>query len=200
LIGLLYIVIFGGLAFLRREGLSLQFALEVIVVTVLVAGASLLIGFSIHPVIFLIVVYLITMRARLLVDLGNLLAGRGNRRPADALYRLALQFKPDATARQIVRLNQAVHLLQQRETNQTIAILEDLLTGAEGDLSPKHKAAARFNLGAAYRRQGQEARATAEFNRVLDLMPGSVYAANAQAALEKGRRKGESSDPDAETR
>jgi tetratricopeptide (TPR) repeat protein len=180
------VLVVGGLSALRREGFSLQFAVEVLVVTGLLTALSLATGSILHPVIFLILVYLVTMRARLLVDLGNQLARRGYHSPAEKLYNLALQLKPDGIGRQIVLLNQAVHGLQQGQLSQAIAMLERLLTTSEPHLSPKFEAAARYNLAVGCRRQGNEAKAIVEFNRVIDAMPGSLYASGAQIALDKG--------------
>jgi len=218
LIALLYILVVGGLSALRREGSSLQFAVEVIVVAGLLVVFSLVTGQALHPIVFLIVIYLVTMRARLLVDLGNLLARRGYHHQATSMYNLALKSKPDGPSRQIVLLNQAVQLLlldsytnlwysrqivllnqavqhlKQSQLTQAIAMLEDLLADPQSSLSPKHEAAARYNLAVGYRRQGNEAKAIVEFNKVIDVMPGSLYASGAQIALEKGKRQKETSD------
>lgn len=189
LIALLYILIVGGLSALRRERFSLQFAVEVIVVAGLAMALSLIIGQSIHPILFLSVIYLVTMRARLLVDLGNLLAKRGYHSQAANAYDLALKSQPDGPSRQIVTLNKAVHHFKQGHFTQAIAMLEALLT--ESSLSPKYEAAARYNLAVAHRRQGSEAKAIVEFNKVIDIMPGSLYASGAQIALEKGKSQKE---------
>jgi len=189
LIALLYILAAGGLSALRREGSSLQFAVEVIVVAGLLVILSLVTGQVIHPVPFLIVIYLLTMRARLMVDLGNLLARRGHHHQAANVYSLALRLKPDGPSRQIVRLNQAVHQLQQGQLAQATTMLEHLLAGPQHHLSPKYEAAARYNLAVAHRRQGSEAKAVVEFNKVVDVLPGSLYASRAQMALEKGKRQ-----------
>jgi len=194
LIALLYILVVGGLSALRREGFSLQFAVEVILVASLLLALSLLTGQPTHPVVYLGAIYVVTMRARLLVDLGNLLARRGHGAQAMNLYNLALRLWPDSAARQIVRLNQAVHRLRAGQLVQATAELEALLADPGHSLSPKHEAAARYNLGVAYRRQGNDARAVVEFNKVIDVMPGSLYASGAQIALEKGKRHKDSSD------
>jgi tetratricopeptide (TPR) repeat protein len=199
LIALLYTLVVGGLSALRREGLSLQFAIEVIVVASLLIGLSLISGEAMHPVLFLAVIYLVSMRARLLVDLGNLLARRGYHNWATKVYHLALNSRPDDSGRQIVTLNQAVHRLKQGQLTDATAMLEGLVADSQNPLGPKYEAAARYNLGVAYRRQGKEAKATVEFNKVIDVMPGSVYASGAQIALEKGKRQKETSenaDPD----
>lgn len=186
LVALLYVLIVGLLLSLRREGFSFQFVVEALVGTGLVILVSLASGWVMHPVFLLGVLYLLTMRARLLVDLANVLAGRGQHKPADALYRLALRLGPDQTARQLVQLNQAVALLKQDRLDETIDALEGLL---KESMSPKHEAAGRYNLAVAYQRQGNDARATIEYNKVIDLMPGSLYGMGAEKALQRGRRQ-----------
>ena len=194
LIALFYVLVAGGLSILRREGLSFQFAVEVIIVAGLLVGLSLITGYAIHPILFLAIIYLVTMRVRLLADLGNLLARRGYHNGATKVYHLALNSRPDNSGRQIIILNQAVHCLKQGQLTDAIAMLESLVTDSQSTLSPKYEAAARYNLGVAYRRQGKEAKATVEFNKVIDVMPGSVYASGAQIALDKGKRQKDTAD------
>ena len=189
LIALLYILVVGGFSALRREGFSVQFAVEVVAVASFLVVISLLAGQTIHPVFFLIIIYLITMRARLMVDLGNLLARREYHQQAMKLYDLALKLKPDSTSHQLVVMNQAVHQLRQGQLAQAISTLENLLLDPQHPLSPKHEAASRYNLAVGYRRQGNEAKAVVEFNKVIDVMPGSLYASGAQIALEKGKQQ-----------
>ncbi len=55
----------------------------------------------------------------------------------------------------------------------------------KGHLGLKYEAACHYNLGVTYRRKQSEARATAEFNKVLEVWPVSEYARRAQAALQK---------------
>ena len=77
LVALLFILVFGGLPVLRKEEPSLRLAVEVLVFTSLSLGVSLLTGLRLDPILFLIFLYLIVMRCRLLIDLGNLLSSRG---------------------------------------------------------------------------------------------------------------------------
>ena len=72
---------------------------------------------------------------------------------------------------------------------QAIALLKGLLADFEGGVGPKYEAAARYNLGVAYQRHGDEAKAIVEFNKVIDVMPGSLYSLGAQKALERGKRR-----------
>ncbi len=186
LVGLAYTVLFGGLSLMRREGLSLQFALESIVLTAAAAGLTAAFGLATHPVLFLIVLYLLTMRVRLLVDLGNVLAQRGQFAVAGRLYELAQRLWPDPSGRIIVQVNQATACLQQGALDEAVARFKDVLSQASGGyLGVKHEAAAHYNLGVAYRRKGLEAQAVIEFNAVLDTWPVSEYARRARAALKR---------------
>jgi len=67
----------GALSLLRREGLSIRFAVESLLIIALIGGLGFVTGFVLHPVLFLILLYLVTMRVRLMVDLGNSFASRG---------------------------------------------------------------------------------------------------------------------------
>ncbi|RME89508.1 MAG: hypothetical protein D6770_04290 [Anaerolineae bacterium] len=192
LVGFSYIVIFGGLSLFRREGLSFRFATESAAITVIAAAFSALTGLPLHPVLFLVVLYIISMRVRILVDLGTIFARRGQFNQADRLFALASRLWPDEISRLIVQLNQATSLLQQGNLDTAIAMYRDLLEQAEGRLSAKHEAAAHYNLGVAYLRKGMDAPATVEFNAVIDTWPASPYARYAEAALERRRRKGTS--------
>ena len=186
LVGCLYILVFGGLSFLRREGLSLQFALEAIVVTVLVLGLSWLAKISIHPILFLLLLYLITMRSRLLVDVANLLAERGKFKAAFSLYHLGLAWRPDAASRLIVLTNRGAAELFCGQVEPAIQTLEGVLTAKNRPrLGLKYETACRYNLGQAYAKKGDRAKAVQQLNEVIDLMPGSRYAQAARAALKR---------------
>ncbi len=198
--GLLFIVLFGGLSWLRREGLSGRFAVEALILTLIGGGLTALTNFPTHPVAFLFVLYLVTMRARLLVDVGNLLAQRGQFAQADRLYTLAMRLWPDSASRLIVQVNQGVSCLQQGTLDEAIAVFKDVLQKAgQGYLGVRYEAAAHYNLGVAYRRKAMEAQATAEFNAVLDTWPVSEYARSARAALQHGRHKEKPAEPPRDT-
>lgn len=186
LISLLFVLIFGGLSLLRREGLSNQFALEVVILTGLVLLLSWGLRVIINPIFFLIFVYLVSMRGRLLVDLANPLSTRGKYQIAEFLFRLALRLRPDAITRSIVFINYGVTHLRQDKFKEAIEILKEVLSAKPlGTLSPKYEAACRYNLGLAYLRAGEEMKAVREFNEVIDLMPDSLYAVGARTALRK---------------
>jgi tetratricopeptide (TPR) repeat protein len=190
IIGFSYIVLFGGISLLRREGLSQRFAIESGIFTLIVSGAAILMGMPTHPVLFLALLYCVTMRVRLMVDLGNFFAGRGSFGYADQLYRLALWMWPDPTGRLITQVNQAIALLQQNKLDEAIVAFHSVLEKSnQGYLGVKYESATHYNLGVAYLRKNLEAQAAVEFNAVLDTWPASVYARRAASALEQRRRK-----------
>jgi len=186
LVGCLYILVFGGLSFLRREGLSLQFALEAVVVTTLVLGLSWLLNISIHPILFVLLLYLVTMRSRLLVDVANLLAERRKYDAASNLYRLGLAWWPDMSARLIVLTNRGAAELFSGQVVTAIQTLEGVLAVENRPrLGLKYEAACRYNLGQAYAKNGDRVKAVQQLNEVIDLMPGSRYGQAARATLKR---------------
>jgi tetratricopeptide (TPR) repeat protein len=188
--GFSFIVLFGAVSLLKREGLSRRFAIEGGIFTLLVSALTALTGIQAHPVIFLVLIYLLTMRVRILVDLGNILATRGQFGQADKLYQLAERLWPDDTNRLILQVNQGTSLLQQKKLDEAIAIFNEVLTQAEhGYLGVKYEAATHYNLGVAYLRKNMDAKASIAFNEVIDIWPASLYARRAEIALEKHRRK-----------
>jgi len=190
----LFVLAFGALAYVRREGLSVQFALESIVLTVVLVGGSWLAGRPMNPFLFLIVLYLVTMRARLVVDVANMLVRRNRHTFAFRLYDLALALRPDASSRLIVLSNRGAAQLYTGQVEEAIATLEGVLAAREKSrLGLKYEAACRYNLGYAYEQKGDEVQSVAQYNEAIELLPGSLYARAAQAAL-KRRRKQESDD------
>jgi len=188
--GLLFVAVFGALSLFRREGLSIQFAIEAVVITFIASGLTAFTPFAVSPIFLLIVIYLVTMRVRLLVDLGAVLAQRGQFAQADRVFALALRLWPDQAGRLIVRVNQGATCLQRNAVDEAISIFQDVLQKVgQGYLGVKYEAAAHYNLGVAYRRKKMDAQATLEFNAVLDTWPASVYARRASMALEQGRHK-----------
>lgn len=190
LVGLAYIVLFGGLSLLRREGLSSRFAIEALVITFMVGGLTALTGIQIHPIMFLIVLYLITMRVRLLVDIANFFAQRSQFERANLFYNLAQRLWPDQTGHLVIQVNQGTALLQNDALDEAIAVFTDVLKNAnQGYLGVKYEAATHYNLGIAYRRKDMEPQARLEFTAVLDTWPASQYAQRAEIALSKERKK-----------
>ncbi len=185
-IGLLYIIVFSSLSLLRREGLSLQFALEVLGITALIEIITLLIGTVINPIFFLLFIYLFSMRARLLVDLANLLSARGRQRDAISVLQLALRLFPDLTARLIVLVNMGIIQLRRKNPESTQSLLESVLEEArDGGLSMKSEAACHYNLGLALQRQGKKAEAIRQFKKAIDAFSTSVYGKAAKKALQQ---------------
>ncbi len=197
LVALLFILVFGGLPVLRREGPSLQLAVEVLVLTGLSIGASLLTGLSLNPILFLIFLYLITMRCRVLIDLGNLLSSRGRHQLALSVYRLAMRLGPDFPIRLMALISYSAVLVRVGALEEAIRILEAVLEKGGERLQPKHESACHYNLGVAYLRLGKESQAVREFNETIDAWPLSPYAQGARAALERRRSTGRLVNTDA---
>ncbi|MGC8780574.1 MAG: tetratricopeptide repeat protein [Anaerolineae bacterium] len=191
LLGLLYVLVFGGLMLLRQEGISARFAVEACVLIAAVVGLAAWTGYALNPAIFLLLLHVVVMRVRLLVDLGNLLARRGKLEAADRVYRLAGRLWPDEAGRLIVRMNQGVLAIQRGEPDAAIAALRAVLAAAPGGfLGPRHESACHYNLAVALLKKGLEAQAVVEFNAVLETWPASEYARYASIALERRKRKG----------
>jgi tetratricopeptide (TPR) repeat protein len=190
LIACLFVLVFGALSVIRREGLSAQFALESAGLTALMVGVPWLTGTQISPYIFVIVLYLVTMRSRLLVDLANVFASRDRYDVAFRLYGLSLAWWPDAASRLIVLTNRGIAELRMGQTDRAIETLEGVLNPEERHrLGSRYEAACRYNLGLAYEQKDDWARAVAEYNRVIDLQPGSAYAQASKAGLKRRRTK-----------
>jgi tetratricopeptide (TPR) repeat protein len=186
LVTCIYILVFGGLSFMRHEGLPLQLAIEAIVLAALLLGLRRLANLPIGPFLLLILLYLITMRSRLLVDVANLLAERGKYKVAFTLYRLGLACWPDAASRLIVLTNRGTAELLSGQVETAIQTLEAVLAvESRPRLSLKYEAACRYNLGQAYARKGDRAKAVQQLNEVIDRMPGSPYAQAARTTLER---------------
>ena len=202
LIGLLYILVFGMMAVFRREGLSIRFAVESVCITAIAVILVVLTPIQIHPVWFLLLLYLITLRVRILVDLANVFARRGNYLQAEKIYNFASHLWPDQSSDLIIKVNHAILLLQKNQLDKSISMFTDVLADTnKGYLGIKYESAAHFNLAVAYLRNNNNSMATVEFNAVLDTWPASLYARRAQEALERLRGKsgthieGEPHDP-----
>lgn len=189
LVGLFYILVVAGVSFLRREGQSSQFAFEALGIIGLVLLFRVAIGLTLDPIFLFVLLYLVTMRARLLTDLGNLLFGRRGYDTAARLYRLALQLFPDRTGRYVVLINWGIARLQSGDVQGAITALKDVLALAEtqGGLGHKYEAACRYNLAVAHRKAGDDTQAVVQFNQVIDMFPDTVYGQAAHKALKKRR-------------
>ena len=168
----------------------MRFALDAAGITALISGLAFITGLDINPVFFLILLYLITMRVRLLVDLGTVFARQGKYSQADKLYTLASRLWPDATGTLVLKVNQATLRVQENKLDEAVAIFTEVLQQADqGRLGVKYEAAAHFNLGVAYLRKDLPGRARIEFNAVITTWPVSLYAHRAQEALERQRAR-----------
>jgi len=182
LIGLLYLLGFGALSFMRRQGLSTRFAVEGLIITIVFA-ALVYLSVPIHPIFFFIILYLITMRVRLLVDLGNWFTSRKRYDQALGLFRLTLRLGADAASRQIVLINRGVTQLLMQEPETARVTLEEALANEEARAGARYLAAGYYNLGLACRRTEHEAEAVRHFNQAIDAWPNSIYARAARQAL-----------------
>ena len=178
---LLYALAASGPSVLGREPLAWGQAGET-----LIWGAGLLAAaWALRaplPLAYLVALYLLTMRARLLVELANALARR--RHPAAArLYALAQALAWNPLDRAIVRANQGAALLHSGRVSEAQAVLDRVLQG--GGLGPRLEAACRCNLGLACLRAGDPQRGRALLRETVALMPGSVYAERARRELQQ---------------
>jgi len=196
LTGLLFVLLFGVLSVLRREGISLRFTFEAVVLTAILTAIVAVTGMDLNPVFAVILLYLITMRVRLLIDLGNFLARRRNHAAAGRAYALAHRLWPDESGRLLVQLNRAVLALHCDRLDEAVATFRRVLEASDsGYLGIKSQAAGHYNLGVAYQRQGLDAPAALEFNRVLDTWPVTEYARYARIALNRRKQKGGAPEP-----
>lgn len=191
-VGVAYIVILGGNSLLRREGLSTQFAIEVLVLTLFVVAGSLITDTDVNPILFLVFIYLISMRGRLLADLANYLSNRGRQRDAISLLQLALRLYPDQNTRMIVTVNMGIVQLRRKNPESAQVLFEKVLQETQNGvaLGTKYRAACHYNLGLALLQQGKEAEAVRQLNEAIGVFPNSIYSKAAEIALEK-RRSGE---------
>lgn len=188
--GLLFILVFGGLGYIRGQGLSGQLAVEALAITGAFTLASWSLGMAINPLVFLLILYLITMRARLLLDMGNFFLNSGHIGEALSLYRLSLKLYPDTVTRCIAHINIAVAHIRRGAFQEAISLLEDVLTRYRDTLGLKNEAACFFNLGMAYHRLGNKRKAISYFNQAVDSFPDSVYARKAEQVLKKLKKSG----------
>jgi tetratricopeptide (TPR) repeat protein len=198
MIGLLYILGFGGLSLLRREGLSMQFAVEGLAITILVEGLALILNTTVGPLPFLVFIYLITMRGRLLVEVANLFSSRGRQRDAIKLLQFAERLRPDRSTEMVIRVNMGIVQLRRKNPASAQQIFEEVLADMEagGGLGIKFEAACRYNLGQALLQQDQEAEAVRQFNETMIIFPNSVFAKSAERILERRRSRSGDASPE----
>jgi len=200
IIGFSYAVLFAGMSALRGEGFSLQFTLEGVALTLLVAAGTWLTGSEVNPALFLGFIYLVTMRSRLLVDLATLFSNRGRQKTAVSILQTALRLLPDKASRLIVLVTMGIVQLRRENPASAQQLLEMVLAeGQQGGLSMRHAAATHYNLAIALRKQGEDAKSVRHFREAADGFPASPYGRAAQRALEERRRgKKAATGPDQE--
>jgi tetratricopeptide (TPR) repeat protein len=190
LLGFSYSLLFAVMAILRGEGFSMQFTLEGVVLTLIIAAGDYFTDSVVNPVLFLIFIYIFTMRSRLLVDLANLVSNRGRQRTAISILQTALRLLPDKSARLIIFVNMGIIQLRRKNPKSAQTIFETVFEDAhDGGLGMRHRAATHYNLAVALQKQGKEAMAVKHFRETAEGYPGSPFSKAAQNALEK-RRKG----------
>jgi len=183
-------VIFGSLSLVRREGLSVQFAIEILAFTGLVVAGTWVTQTSVHPILFLVVVYLLSMRGRLLVDLANLLSNRGRQRDSMRVLELAQKTFPDRNTQLVILVNMGIVQLRRKNPASAQELFEKVLgEGEAGGLGIKYEAACHYNLGVALQELGKEAQAVHEYNEAISTLPSSIFARGATIALEKHRKR-----------
>lgn len=188
LTGVLFMALFGLLGIVRREGVSRRFFFESAVVTTVFVLLSLLAVLSVHPVVFLIVIYVITMRVRLMMDLGSALARRGRVAGAGRAFKAASMLGPDKAGALMVRLNQGACALADKRPADAIPLFQDVIEKADvARLGAKYRAACRYNLGIALWRESRTAEAAQELEAAAEAWPASTYARRAENALKKLR-------------
>jgi tetratricopeptide (TPR) repeat protein len=191
LTGFFYASLFGFLGFLRREGVSRRFLLEAAAITAITWLLGLFGSIALHPIAFLAVLYALTMRVRLLVDLGNALARREKLTAAARIYSLATRLWPDPAGALMVRLNQGACALKEEHPEEAIPLFQDVLEKADGaHLGIKYRCACHYNLGISYWRKQMLPEAERELEAVRDLWPASTYARRAEAVLGRLRENG----------
>ena len=192
LAGVLFMALFNVLFFLRREGISLRFLIEAAVITAVSALLPAVFGVALHPIAFLAIIYVLTMRVRIFTDLGSALARRGNLSMAAKVFSFAGNLLPDPAGGLMVRLNQGACALQRGAIEEAIPVFQAVLEKAETSrLGIKQRAACHYNLGIAFWKQGKIGEAERELGEVQDLWPASAFARKAEKALGKLREKNE---------
>jgi tetratricopeptide (TPR) repeat protein len=185
IVGALFLAGFTGLTLARRQKPSLRFLIEGGIITALGVAAAPA-GVALNPILFLVILYLLTMRVRLLVDAGNFLTARKKYKASLSLFRLALRLGPDTASRQIVLINRGVAQLRMGEAETAYFSLKAVLLDEEVRLAARYLAAGYYNLGVACLRTGRPQEAASHFRKAVEILPGSIYAYAAEQALKRG--------------
>ncbi len=184
LVGALFLAGFTGLSVMRRQKPSLRFLVEGGILTA-AAVALCFVAAPPHPILFLAVLYLATMRVRLLVDLANLLAGRKRFRAAMRTLDFALRLAPDPASRQVALINRGVTQLRMGEPQAAYFTLQAVLLKESLQTASRYQAAGFYNLGVACERTGRPQEAERSFRKAIEVLPGSIYALGADKALKR---------------
>ncbi len=190
IVGGLFIVILLALAYLNREWSPRWAALEAAIlcgISVVLARSALV---SIEPLLFAVLLYVITHRSRILTDVANLVSGWGYQDKALGMFRLALRMARDPGTRSIVHISMGTSLIRKKRPQDAADAIEQALSEMPQQRGrPKYEAAGRYNLGHAYRALGREKEASEQFRQAIELAPNSPYAKGAEVALKgRGRR------------
>jgi tetratricopeptide (TPR) repeat protein len=185
LVGLLYILGFDILSLIRRQGISSRFAIEGLLITAIFAAIAYFM--PVNLLVFLIILYLITMRVRILVDLASWLTSRKRYEQALNTYSFALRLSPDDATRILTLINRGVTQLRMGEPEAAFNSLEEAMSDQTVQLGAKYQSAGFYNLGLACKRTGREARAIRHFNQAIDTLPTSIYAHGARQAMKEGK-------------
>ena len=189
LVALLFIIFFGGLALVRREPLPIRFALECLGLTALAYLIYWATRYLISPVLFLLILYIVTMRAQILTDAGTFLARRGNFKMAERFYNLAQRVGVGDAAKCVARINIGTCYLKEGRLKESVDVLRAVAEEADkGQMGPKHEAACRYNLGLALMRSGKTAEGIHQLSEVIELLPASMYAVGARSELKRHRQ------------
>jgi hypothetical protein len=184
LIGVLFLGCFTGLAALRRQKPSIRLLVEGGMLTA-AAVALCLISAPPHPILFLVILYLVTMRVRLLVDFSNVLTSRRRFRAALAVQGFGLRLAPDPASRQVDLISRGVTQLRMGEPQAAYFTLKGVLLDEAIKPAARDQAAGFYNLGVACERTNHPQEAERCFRAAIEAMPSSIYALGADKALKR---------------
>jgi tetratricopeptide (TPR) repeat protein len=184
LIGALFLGCFTGLAALRRQKPSIRFLVEGGILTAAAVALCVFVG-PMHPILFLVILYLVTMRVRLLVDLSNVLTGRRRFRAALAVAGFGLRLAPDPASRQVALISRGVTQLRMGDPQAAYFTLKGVLLDEAIKPAARDQAAGFYNLGVACERTARPQEAERCFRKTIEAMPSSIYALGADRALKR---------------
>jgi len=194
LVGALFLAAFTGLTVLRRQKPSVRFLVEGGILTAAAIALSLA-GLPLHPILFFVILYLATMRVRLLVDLSNVLTARRRFAAALAMQRFAMHLGPDPASRQITEISRGVTQLRMGDPQSAYFTLKGVLLEEQVRLAVRERAAGAYNLGVACERTSRREEAERSFRRAMEILPGSIYALGAEKALSRLQESTRRSSP-----